>query len=170
MPRCWVSIGSNIQPEENNRAALADLHETFGDIVVSPLYETEPVGFSGDDFLNLVVGFDSNLSPGRLHDLMREIEDRHGRQRDGEKFSARTLDLDLLTYGDTVTEDGGKSLPRDEILRYAFVLAPLTDVAGDELHPQRGEPYRTLWSRFPESDKKGLRRLDDPAWLHGNVD
>jgi len=60
MPRCWVSIGSNIQPEENIRAALADLHQAFGDIVVSPLYETEPVGFSGDDFLNLVVGFDSS--------------------------------------------------------------------------------------------------------------
>jgi 2-amino-4-hydroxy-6-hydroxymethyldihydropteridine diphosphokinase len=165
-----VSIGSNVQPEENIRAALAELRETFDEIVVSPLYETAAVGFSGDDFLNLVVGFESDLPPGRLHDLMREIEDRHGRQRDGEKFSARTLDLDLLTYGDAVTEDGGKSLPRDEILRYAFVLAPLTDVAGDELHPQRGEPYRTLWSRFPESDKKGLRRLDGPAWLHESAD
>lgn len=170
MPRCWVSIGSNIQPEENIRAALSELHAAFGDIVVSPLYETEAVGFAGDDFLNLIVGFESDLPPGRLHDLMREIEDRHGRQRDGEKFSARTLDLDLLTYGDAVTEDGGKSLPRDEILRYAFVLAPLTDVAGGELHPKQGEPYRTLWSRFPERDKTGLRRLDDPAWLHGNAD
>ena len=167
MPHVWVSVGSNIERERNIRAALRELREMFGDIIVSPLYETEAVGFRGDAFLNLVVGFDSDLAPATLHRLMREIEARHGRERSGGKFAARTLDLDLLTYGDVITDEGGKSLPRDEILRYAFVLAPLADVAGDELHPELGETYRTLWERFVQRNADGLRRLDNPPWLTG---
>lgn len=166
MPRVWVSIGSNIDRERHIRAALQDLRALFGDLVVSPVYETQAVGFDGDAFLNLVIGFDTALPPRRLHGLMREIEARHGRERGGGKFAARTLDLDLLTYGDAVTDEGGKALPRAEILRYAFVLAPLADVAGDELHPQLGESYRALWDRYAADDRQGLRRLADPAWLH----
>ena len=169
MPRVWVSIGSNIERERHIRAALADLREKFGDLVVSPVYETEAVGFAGDAFFNLVVGFDTVLAPSELHGLMREIEARHGRERSGEKFSARTLDLDLLTYGDAIIDEGGKALPRDEILRYAFVLAPLADVAGAELHPERGENYRTLWERFAGRETAGLRRLEDPDWLKAPV-
>ncbi len=165
MPRVWVSVGSNIDRERHIRGALRELRRLFGELVVSPIYETEAVGFVGDAFYNLVVGFDSELPPGRLHGLMRAIEERHGRERTGEKFSSRTLDLDLLTYGDVVTDDGGKPLPRDEILRYAFVLAPLADVAGDEPHPELGESYRSLWQRFAARDQQGLHRLDDPDWL-----
>lgn len=168
MPRIWISAGSNIEREKHIRAALHDLRQTFGELRVSPVYETEAVGFKGDAFYNLVIGFDSDLSPAVLHGLMREIEARHGRERGGGKFAARTLDLDLLTYGDEVTDRGGKVLPRDEILRYAFVLAPLADVAGDELHPQLGESYRTLWERFALSNKEGLQRLDNPDWLKGS--
>ena len=166
MPRVWVSIGSNIERERHIRAALGDLRELFGELVVSPVYETEAVGFAGDAFYNLVVGFDSDLPPGRLHALLRTIETRHGRERSGGKFASRTLDLDLLTYGDEVTNEGGKALPRDEILRYAFVLAPLADVAGDQRHPELGETYRSLWQGFAMRERKGLRRLDDPDWLH----
>lgn len=165
MPRVWVSVGSNIDRERHIRAAIQELHTLFGELVISPLYETTAVGFDGDAFLNLVIGFDTGLPPARLHALMREIEARHGRERVGGKFAARTLDLDLLTYGNAVTDEGGKALPRDEILRYAFVLAPLADVAGDERHPELGESYRSLWQRFAERDSAGLRRLDDPAWL-----
>ena len=81
MPRVWVSIGSNIDREKHIRAALRDLRAMFGELSVSPLYETTAVGFDGDAFLNLVVGFDTGLGPARLHGLMREIEARHGRER-----------------------------------------------------------------------------------------
>lgn len=166
MPRVWVSIGSNIDRERHIRAALRELRGAFGELVVSPVYETEAVGFRGDAFFNLVAGFDTELPPARLHALMREIEERHGRERGGEKFSARTLDLDLLTYGDAITSEGGKALPRDEILRYAFVLAPLADVAADEVHPEVGESYGALWRRFARDNRDVLQRLDDPLWLH----
>lgn len=165
MPRVWVSVGSNIDREHNIRAALVDLNAAFGDLTVSPLYETEAVGFEGDAFYNLVVGFDTELMPDALHRLMRDIEVRHGRERSGEKFASRTLDLDLLTYGDRVTDEGGKALPRDEILQYAFVLAPLVDVAADEVHPGLGQTYRHLWERFEPDTRTGLRRLVDPPWL-----
>ena len=165
MPRVWVSIGSNIDREQHIRAALIDLHAAFGNLVISPLYETEAVGFEGDAFYNLVVGFDTELTPGDLHRLMRQIEARNGRERSDEKFASRTLDLDLLTYGDRITDEGGKILPRDEILDYAFVLAPLVDVAADEVHPRLGQTYAHLWERFDPGARARLRRLNDPSWL-----
>jgi len=165
MPRIWVSIGSNIARERHIRAALMELRAMFGELIVSPVYETEAVGFDGDAFFNLVAGFDSELPPGALHEAMRDIEARHGRERGGGKFSARTLDLDVLTYGDAITDEGGKALPRDEILRYGFVLAPLADVAPEERHPISGERYRDLWCRFSERKEGGLRRMDEPVWL-----
>ena len=64
MPRVWVSVGSNIDREHHIRAALADLHMAFGDLTVSPLYETDAVGFEGDAFYNLVVGADTVVGLG----------------------------------------------------------------------------------------------------------
>ena len=165
MPRVWVSVGSNIERELRIRAALDDMRALFGELVISPVYETEAVGFDGDPFLNLVVGIYSELPPRNLHGLMREIETRQGRERNGEKFSARTLDLDVLTYGSVVTSDGGKALPRDEILDYAFVLGPLADVAGEEVYPGSEDTYASLWAQMDTQKKHGLRRLDDVAWL-----
>lgn len=162
MPRVWVSVGSNIDREACIRGGIDALRELFGELVISPVYEAEAIGFQGDAFLNLVVGFYSELPPATLHGLMRAIEARFGRERGGEKFSSRTLDLDVLTYGDLVTDEGGKQLPRDEILRYAFVLAPLADVAGDECHPQSGRRYSDLWQAFDGA--RSVRRLDPGEW------
>jgi len=167
MPRVWISVGSNIDRERSVRAALRELRQLFGDLVLSPIYETEAVGFDGDAFLNLVVGVDTARAPGELHRLLRDIEASHGRQRSGVRFDARTLDLDVLTYGDAVTDEGGKQLPRDEILKYAFVLGPLADVAPDERHPQDGRSYHELWRDFSGSDRDAMVRLDNPAWLDG---
>lgn len=166
MPRVWVSAGSNMQREAHITSAVHALRERFGPLVVSPVYETVAVGFSGDAFLNLVIGFDSDEPPAELHRTLRDIEDRNGRLRDGPKFGPRTLDLDLLTYGDQVGDAGGKHLPRDEIARYAFVLAPLADVAGDELHPELGVTYAALWQQWQkENPDPGMRCLGHPDWL-----
>jgi len=106
-----------------------------------------------------VVGFRTELSPSELHHQLREIETVNGRTRSAEKFSARTLDLDLLTYGDVVTNEAGKDLPRDEILKYAFVLKPLADVAADEFHPQLKQSYGQLWREF-KGQREGLEVYD----------
>lgn len=167
MPRAWISIGSNIDRERNVNGALRDLRAHFGEMLVSPIYETVAVGFDGDAFFNLVVGIDTGQRPAQLHRIMHEIEARYGRQRSGARFSSRTLDLDLLTYGDEITDEGGKPLPRDEILRYAFVLAPLADVAPEAVHPVSGMSYAMLWRRYAGDDRDGLRRIEDPSWLTG---
>lgn len=164
MPRVWVSVGSNIERERHIRGGLRDLRASFGRLVVSPVYESAAVGFDGDAFFNLVVGFDTELPPQRLHGMLREIEARHGRERGADRFAPRTLDLDLLTYGDALVDDGGHALPRDEIDRYAFVLAPLADVAGDEPHPRSGRRYADLWREFAGREQQALRRIETP-WL-----
>jgi 2-amino-4-hydroxy-6-hydroxymethyldihydropteridine diphosphokinase len=163
MPRVWVSIGSNIDRRRHIRGALRDLEGLFGELVVSPVYETDSVGFDGDPFYNLVVGFFSELPPATLHGLMREIEARHGRERGLDRFAPRTLDVDVLTYGDARTSEGGKSLPRDDIEQYAFVLRPLADVAGDERHPVTGETYARMWERMAPGTEAGMRRLPGSA-------
>lgn len=146
--RVWLSLGSNIAPRVNLAAAMEDLEARFGTLVVSPVYESVAVGFQGDNFLNLVVGITTALPPPRLVRELRLIEERHGRQRGADKFTPRSLDIDLLTYGDQVIDDGGIQVPRGEILRYAFVLRPLAEVAGEERHPLTGQTYRSLWQAF----------------------
>lgn len=155
----WLSIGSNIDRERHIRAGIADLRAQFGELVLSTVYETPSEGFDGDPFYNLVAGFETDLPPEQLHVALRAIENAHGRERTGPKFSARTLDIDLLTYGEEVTERGGKTLPRDEILKYAFVLGPLAEVAPDERHPQDGRRYAELWRDFDASAKAAMKAV-----------
>lgn len=145
MSRAYVSIGSNIAPEGNVAAALELLAADFGPLRCSPVYRTPAVGFEGEDFLNLVVGLETTLEPLELARRLREFEDRCGRVRGGARFSARTLDLDVLTYDARILELEGLTLPRPEILEQAFVLGPLADIAPDELHPVRHETYAALW-------------------------
>lgn len=156
MTRAWISAGSNVDPELNIRRAIEQLRARFGELVLSPLYQTRAEGFEGDDFLNLVVGVDTELPPEEVRGQLCRIEDRQGRVRQQNKFAPRTLDLDLLTWGDLV--DSAQNLPRDEILRYAFVLKPLADVAPLERHPLTGQTYQQHWERF-SGDREGLKKI-----------
>ena len=157
--RAWLSLGSNIDRERNIRSALIALENSFGQLIVSPVYESEAVGFEGDPFLNLVVGVDTDCPSNEVAETLRLIEQAHGRRRGGEKFSSRTLDIDLLTYGQQIIQAPGVSVPRDEITRYAFVLLPLSLVAGDELHPIEGVSYKALWNAFDKTQQR-LRAVE----------
>lgn len=148
MPRVYISIGSNIERVANIRAGVAALHACFGDLVTSSVYESQPVGFTGDNFYNLVVGFDTAQDVHAVNTHLHNIERDHGRIRNGQRFNSRTLDLDLLVYGHAVIHEPDLTLPRDEILRYAFVLCPLAEIAGEEKHPLNGMPYAALWHEF----------------------
>ena len=157
MTRAWISAGSNIEPAMHIQATVRHLQEHFGELKLSPLYRTPAEGFDGDDFLNMVIGIETDLSRQQVRQRLREIEDQEGRERGAEKFSSRTLDLDLLTWGHIV--DAKENLPRDEILRYAFVLKPLSDVAPDERHPQLKRSYADLWEAF-DGDKQSMQPVD----------
>lgn len=158
----WVSIGSNIEREKHVRAAVQALHEQFGSLIVSPVYETQAEGFDGNPFYNLVIGFDADMTPAALHARLREIEEANGRTRGADKFSSRTLDIDALTYAERITDEGGKHLPRDEIMRYAFVLKPLADVAGEQVHPECRRTYSDLWDEYQSAHDVHLRTITLP--------
>ena len=162
MPKVYISIGSNIDRDKNILASLKALENNFGKLTISSIYESEPVGFTGDAFYNLVVGFNSELGVKEVAKLLRQIELDNGRTRDSQKFSARTLDLDLLLYDDLILNDGRLQIPRDEIERYAFVLEPLAEIAPALKHPINQLSYAELWEKFDKTNLKQKRVT--PPW------
>lgn len=146
MQRCYVSLGSNIDAARHIAGSMADLRDRFGAVTLSTVYESEAVGFAGAPFLNAVAAFDSDQSPYRLRCILRDIENAHHRNRHAPKFSARTLDLDLILYGDTIMNTPLIRLPHPDIERYWFVLKPLTELAPEAKHPVKQHTYRELWS------------------------
>ena len=160
--RVWLSIGSNVEREANITGCIKSLREEFGGLVISQVYENASFGFEGSPFYNLVVGFATDQSVDLLTQKLHKIEADHGRVRGGPKFAARSLDIDLLTYGEQIIKSKTLELPRPEILEYAFVLGPLAEVAGDELHPTTGKSYSELWSEFDQS-KHSLSPVELPG-------
>jgi 2-amino-4-hydroxy-6-hydroxymethyldihydropteridine diphosphokinase len=143
---CFVSVGSNINKEKNIEQGLNSLRETFGHLTISKIYETAAVGFDGDDFYNLVIGFESNLSAYEIYETLRELEFKYGRSQNSQKFTPRTLDLDLLLYGDTIINDDVLKLPRADIEKYLFVLQPLCDIAPNLKHPILQKSYAQMFT------------------------
>jgi len=162
MTRGFISIGSNIDRNKNIAAGMEALHQAFGELIVSSVYETEPVGFSGEPFYNLVVGFDSVLKAKTIAQQLRQIEFSQGRPLDSKKFTARTLDLDLLLFGDEIINDGSLQIPRVDIEQYAFVLEPLAEIAPLLKHPVLDVSYGQLWTAMPK-DKSLQRRVGKSA-------
>lgn len=154
MPWVWVSLGSNLHRTASLRGAVRRLREHAGDLVLSSVYESAAVGSPGPPFYNLVAGFATELGVADLNRWFHAIEAAFGRQRSADKNAPRTLDLDLLTYGGAVGVIDGYALPRDEILRYAFVLGPLAEVAPNGRHPANGQAYAELWSAFPKGEQR----------------
>ncbi len=154
----FISIGSNIDPKMHFRQCLAELRTQFGSLQCSTVYRTAAVGFIGADFLNAVVGFETCLSAPAIIEQLRSLETQHGRVRTAEKFSPRPLDLDLLLYGEGWI-DPQLYLPHPDILRYAFVLKPLAEIAGEVIHPQQRVSIATLWQRFEQDAKQQGKTL-----------
>jgi 2-amino-4-hydroxy-6-hydroxymethyldihydropteridine diphosphokinase len=151
MPRVYVSIGSNIGKDQHIRQGVRELAAHYAPLTLSTVYESRAIGFEGDDFYNLVVGFDTHETLTQISTVLAGIEQHCGRVRNGVRFSPRTLDLDILLYGDLVLHDGAHPLPRGEIDEYACVLCPLAEIAPHERHPVTGITYRDMWRRFGDT-------------------
>ena len=163
----YVGIGSNIEQEKHIRLAVKYLYASFGEycqLQLSPVYKTQAIGFEGDDFLNLVACFKTDLSAFDVEKTLKTIEHKNGRRHQQEKFSARTLDIDLLLYDQVIIKSGGISVPRDEIEKYAFVLSPLVDLAPDLIHPQTQQSMSTMWQQLKLKKQAGLLQQIDFNW------
>ena len=145
MPEVYVSVGSNVEPERHLRAAAVALADCYGLLRLSPVYRNRAVGFDGDDFYNAVIAFEADAPVAEVVAELDRIEAANGRRRGEEKFAPRTLDLDLLLYGDAVIEEGALRVPRAEITRYDFVLRPLLDLEPALAHPATGQPLADAW-------------------------
>lgn len=146
----YLSLGSNIEPAVHLKEALGALRERFGAIVVSPAYRTRAVGFDGADFVNCAAVIDSDLEPAALNEWLHALEDAQGRDRSEPRFSDRTLDIDIVLFGDRVLQGAGNlQLPRPE-LAHAFVLHPLADIAADVSVPGTGRTLGELWRAHAE--------------------
>lgn len=159
MATIYISLGSNIDRENNTRAGIDALKQAFGQLELSSVYESEAVGFEGDAFYNMVIACEVKIPVHEANQVLRDIEDANGRDRSGPKFSSRTLDLDLLLYDDLMMDENGLKLPRGEILKNAFVLWPMAEIAPQLKHPETGTSYAVLWSAFDKT-KEDLRPID----------
>ena len=133
--KIFVGIGSNIDREMNIRSCIKILKDLYGNVLISPMYETKAMGFNGPNFYNLVLCFETGESVYDLKNALNQIENNHGRNINETKFSSRTLDIDILYYDDLVLTDDKIQIPRKEICEYDFVLKPLVDLAPDFIHP-----------------------------------
>ncbi len=148
MPRVYVSIGSNIDREKHIETAVRELDDSYRPLTLSTVYESEPVGFDGDDFLNLVAGFNTDSPIDAVIARLRTIEKACGRERRSDNDHSRTLDIDLLIYGELSRHDDKVDIPREEIGRCAFVLLPLAEIAPEYKHPETGITFGEMWSNF----------------------
>jgi 2-amino-4-hydroxy-6-hydroxymethyldihydropteridine diphosphokinase len=159
MPRVFVAAGSNVEPERHLAKAAAALAKEFPDIELSPWYRNEAVGFEGDDFINFVVGFSTDLA---VHDVRRKlqaVEALCGREPGAPKWAPRSMDLDLLLYGDLVHDEPGLHLPRPDLLKRPFMLGPLADLVPDLRHPTENATIGELWQRF-DRDAHPMTRVE----------
>jgi 2-amino-4-hydroxy-6-hydroxymethyldihydropteridine diphosphokinase len=158
----FVALGSNLGDRDAHLAGgLAALRATHGIEVVaaSPVYETDPVGPPPQgSYLNAVVQLRTSLSPIELLDRLLEIEAMEGRSRGPERDAPRTLDLDLLFYGERVISSPSLEVPHPRLADRAFVLTPLCDLASDFVHPVLGETVGALTSRVRDPEAVRLHR------------
>ena len=134
MTQVYISIGSNINAEENITLVKFKLEKlftcSFSDVLLS-----KAIGFKGKDFLNLVVGFTYKSDPYSLNNILKNIEVEMGRDQDQKGMSDRVIDLDIILFGKLIIQDKDFSIPSQDIKNHLFVLEPLAQIAEKQIHP-----------------------------------
>jgi 2-amino-4-hydroxy-6-hydroxymethyldihydropteridine diphosphokinase len=153
MAQIFISLGSNIDREKHLRAGLNALTSEFPEYQHSSVFESEAVGFKGNNFFNSVFAAQTDMPLEQVCALLKQIEKDNGRTPSDKKFSPRTLDLDLLFYDDVIC-DSPAQLPRDEITKNAFVLQPLAELAADFYHPVAEQTIGELWQNYNNLNQK----------------
>jgi 2-amino-4-hydroxy-6-hydroxymethyldihydropteridine diphosphokinase len=144
----YVAAGSNVDARRQLRLALGELDRSFAPLSVSRAYANKAVGFEGEDFVNLVLGFTTALPLAEVLARLHEIEALCGRPRAAPKWGPRSMDLDLLLYGDVVGTFPGATLPRPDLVKRPYMLGPLADIAPTLVHPTLHKTIAELWAAF----------------------
>jgi 2-amino-4-hydroxy-6-hydroxymethyldihydropteridine diphosphokinase len=162
MTSAYLSLGSNLGDKiENLNAALKELNFKAGEIAkVSAVYETDPVGFySEDKFLNICAELRTSLRPMKLLEIIHEIEELSGRKRENSReYSSRTLDIDIILFGDLLMENEVLTIPHPRFHERLFVLAPLNDIATNLVIPQFNITVEELLNKL--ETKEAVKRTE----------
>jgi 2-amino-4-hydroxy-6-hydroxymethyldihydropteridine diphosphokinase len=140
MPDVYVGLGSNLDPQRHLNEAIGGLEQRFGPIRRSAVYRSPAHGRTAADYWNLVAGWTAACGVAALQIALEELESAAGRVRPS---SACSLDLDLLVYGRRV--EARLRVPRDDVLRRAYVLGPLAELAPELRHPVTGAQVGRAW-------------------------
>lgn len=156
----YVSLGSNVEAHNNLRVAVQQLRKRFGPLRQSTVYRNPPIGFEGDDFLNMIVGFQTTSSIEAVSAALARIEKKAGRTRNAERYGPRTLDIDLLLFGHQVINNEEFKVPRTDMMKFAFMLRPLAELAGPVMHPTANCTLAELWERTTELHDHPMQAVD----------
>ena len=160
--RVFVAAGSNLEPEKNLVRACAEIKHHWHDAVFSRAYLNVAVGFDGPDFINLVLGFTTPQPLDAVIARLRAIETQCGRPRFAPKWASRTMDLDVLLFGDLVEKTTDYTLPRPDLLKRPYMLGPLTEIAADIVHPTANKTIGRLWEEF-DRDGHAMSPVELPS-------
>ena len=148
MTKVFVAAGSNVEPEKNLASACAQIARNWPDAFFSRAYRNAAVGFDGPDFINLVLGFTTAQPLDAVIVQLRDIETKCGRPRLAPKWASRSLDLDVLLFGDRIKKTAEYTLPRPDLLKRPYMLGPMAEIAPDVVHPTAGKTIGVLWKEF----------------------
>ncbi|MDN3609030.1 2-amino-4-hydroxy-6-hydroxymethyldihydropteridine diphosphokinase [Vibrio ostreicida] len=157
MNTAYIGVGSNVDRRKHIEAAINELSAIGQDLRLSTIYECEAVGFESSAFYNLVVEVRTHFGLAEFSQRLREIEVKWGRDEQAKKFQPRTVDLDIILFGQQ-TSLMSPELPRSDIYKYGFVIEPLNELCGELCVPGDGRTVRQIWSqvRYQET----LSRVD----------
>jgi 2-amino-4-hydroxy-6-hydroxymethyldihydropteridine diphosphokinase len=144
----YVSGGSNLDAEIHLRQAARELKARYPGARFSRCYRNKSVGFDGPDFTNFVVELPVVGQAFALREYLQRIEKLCGRPEAAPRWAPRSMDLDILMIGDQVIDEPGMKVPRPDLLRWAFMLGPLAELAPDLVHPVEQTTIGELWRRF----------------------
>jgi 2-amino-4-hydroxy-6-hydroxymethyldihydropteridine diphosphokinase len=148
MTAVYVAAGSNVEPERNLARACAQIVQQWPDARFSRAYRNVAVGFEGPDFINLVLGFTTDQPLAEVLAQLHAIEIACGRPRNAPKWASRTMDLDILLYGDLIEKTAQYTVPRPDLIRRPFMLGPMAEIAPDVMHPVAHKTIAELWREF----------------------